>query len=77
MIKEINDLSRENNIENKMSSKTDDVTQYKIQIGNANLLLGDTPGTGDTKGLESDKTNISKIKDHIKSLGGVNCIMIV
>ena len=30
MIKEINDLSRENNIENKMSSKTDDVTQYKI-----------------------------------------------
>lgn len=77
MIKEINDLSKENNIENRMTSKTEDVTRYRIKIGHLSLLICDTPGLGDTKGLESDRKNSNYIKEDILNLGGVNCIMIV
>ena len=36
-----------------MSSKTSGVTKYKIKIGKANLIVVDTPGLGDTRGMVS------------------------
>lgn len=53
---------QENDIENKMSSKTNGVTQYEIKIGKANLIICDTPGFGDTKGSKVDKLHSEKIK---------------
>ena len=74
---EFNDNSKENEQNYKMSSKTSAVTQYLVKIGQANLIVVDTPGLGDTRGTKKDEKHIEEIKSHVLSLGGANCIMIV
>lgn len=51
---EINDLSQENEIQHKMASKTNGVTQYKIKLGKGKFVICDTPGFGDTRGSTVD-----------------------
>lgn len=41
------------------------------------ITLIDTPGFGDTEGLEEDKKHVSKINQAIEQLGSINCIVLV
>lgn len=45
-----------------MASKTSDAKKYKIKIGHVNLTIIDTPGFGDSRGMEVDRQNFEKIK---------------
>jgi len=60
-----------------MSSKTSDARFYKITIGHANLIIIDTPGFGDTRGLDQDQLHYTRIKEAVMEQGGINCVCIV
>jgi len=45
-----------------MASKTNKVTEYVIDVGQAKLTVIDTPGFGDTSGIGVDKKNLEEIK---------------
>ena len=48
-----------------MMSKTSDCRFYKIKIGNANLTIIDTPGFGDTRGMDQDEKHYTQIKEAV------------
>lgn len=60
-----------------MESKTSDAVKYKIQFGYATFTFIDTPGFGDTRGIEFDKTQADKIRESILSEGGINCVCVI
>ena len=60
-----------------MESKTSDAVKYQIRIGNGIFTFIDTPGFGDTRGIEFDKTQAEKIRNSILSEGGINCVCVV
>jgi hypothetical protein len=60
-----------------MASKTSDANKYKIRIGHANFTIIDTPGFGDTRGMDVDKKNFELIKKRVLKAGGINCICVV
>lgn len=65
-----------------MTSKTSGATTYTIpdmDMGGdpLELLVMDTPGFGDTRGLEYDKEHAKLIVEELKSVSHVNCICLV
>ncbi|EGC30050.1 hypothetical protein DICPUDRAFT_158278 [Dictyostelium purpureum] len=54
------------------------VTQkYKIQVYGKTICLIDTPGIGDTDGIETDKKNFEMVLSEISSLSHLNAIAVV
>jgi len=45
-----------------MASKTSDAGRYEVIIGHAKFTIIDTPGFGDSRGMEVDKEHFEKIK---------------
>lgn len=74
-----NDLSIENAEERKMESKTSGANYYEVKFDGADVTIGiiDTPGFGDTRGLEEDKKNIKKIIDTVNGAQYIHCICLV
>ena len=60
-----------------MASKTNDAKKYQLKIGHVNLTVIDTPGFGDSRGMDNDKQNFERIKEAVLSSGGINCICVV
>ena len=62
----------------RMASKTNSATMYPINIG-GNWPIGviDTPGFGDSCGIDQDKENVGKIIDTLKTVEYINCVCLV
>lgn len=44
-----------------MASKTSDAARYEIKIGQGKFTFIDTPGFGDSRGLDTDAVHFKKI----------------
>ena len=62
----------------RMASKTNSATMYSINIG-GNWPIGviDTPGFGDSRGIDQDKENVGKIIETLKTVEYINCVCLV
>ena len=72
-----NDLKIENDQKRAMKSKTSDAKYYKAMFGDLEVGIIDTPGFGDSRGIEEDKKNVKRIIDTIEGVEYVNCICLV
>ena len=61
----------------KMESKTNNATMYKIEIGSWPVGVIDTPGFGDSRGMEEDKKHVGKIIEALKDETYINCVCLV
>ena len=60
-----------------MESKTSGAKRYDVQLGDLNVGMIDTPGFGDSRGLEENKKHSQKIVKALKTEEYVNCICFV
>ena len=72
-----NDIELENAHARKMESKTLGVKLYNVKLGDLNIGIIDTPGFGDSRGMEEDKKNSQTIVDALKAEEYINCICLV
>ena len=74
-----NDIKLENPKSGPMESKTSGATLYpNVQLSKSlTVTLIDTPGFGDSRGIEEDKKHSQKIVDALKEADFVNCICLV
>lgn len=65
--------------ESNMHSKTNNPESYQIRIPGFKFTVLDTPGLGDTRGMDFDKRHIERISQAIisRSLGFLNAIVLV
>jgi GTP-binding protein EngB required for normal cell division len=61
----------------QMESKTNNATKYSIDISGWSVGIIDTPGFGDSRGIEMDKQNVKKIIDALKNEEYINCVCLV
>eukprot|EP00731_Ephydatia_muelleri_P017206 Em0010g304a len=72
------DLDLERAQERPMESKTSNAKCYKVRFDELEVKIIDTPGFGDSRGIEEDKKNVKKIVDTInRDIEYVNCICLV
>ena len=72
--KEFNFATVENEVSKKMESKTSAATFYKVDLGRFEIGIIDTPGFGDSRGLDMDKENARLIVDAVKDQHYINCV---
>lgn len=72
----INDVTLEDPV-HKMQSQTRDATVYRITCGGAPVDVVDTPGLGDTRGIETDREHLQRIVHTIEEMGSLHCICLV
>lgn len=60
-----------------MSSKTSDAARYEFSIGYARFTVIDTPGFGDSRGMDTDAENFDKIKKIVLDEQGINCVCVI
>ena len=60
-----------------MASKTSEAGKYEMKIGHGNFTIIDTPGFGDSRGIDVDAEHFNKIKETVLMEGGINCICVV
>ena len=75
--KQFHNIQLENSLSCKMESKTDGATLYKIEYNTVNIGIIDTPGFGDSRGLDIDKQHVTKIIDALKTEDYINCVCLV
>ena len=75
--KKFNVKELENQVGGSMASKTSDCSKYNLKIGEAKITILDTPGFGDSRGMNKDDEHINKICDFVLKEKGINCIVIV
>lgn len=78
-IRKFNDIKLENPKSGDMESKTSDAKLYPNVKLAGGLTVGiiDTPGFGDSRGMEQDEQNAKKIVAVLKSVDFINCICLV
>ena len=72
-----NDIELENAEARKMESKTLGTKLYNVKLGDLNIGIIDTPGFGDSRGMEEDKKHSQTIVDALKAEEYINCICLV
>ena len=75
--KQFHDIKLENSLSCKMESKTDGATLYTVEYNTMNIGIIDTPGFGDSRGLDVDKQHVIKIIDALKTETYINCVCLV
>ena len=75
--KAFNRLDLENLNGGQMSSKTSDAARYEFSIGYARFTVIDTPGFGDSRGMDTDAENFDKIKKIVLDEQGINCVCVI
>jgi len=58
-------------------SATQETAVYNVRIGNAQVRLIDTPGIGDTRGIDQDNKNMSDILRVLRTYGDLHGILIL
>ena len=76
-LRRFNDDLKENHKALEMQSKTDETSHYTIEIDGLTLGIIDTPGFGDTRGIEQDKKNVKNIVDKVNAVTYIHCICLV
>ena len=72
-----NDLMIENSIERAMASKTSEAKHYDTVVCRMRMAVFDTPGFGDSRGLEQDKVNVKKIINALRNQDYINCVCLI
>ena len=72
-----NDIKLENAVANKMESKTSDAKLYNVELCGLKMGVVDTPGFGDSRGIEEDEQNVRRIIDALKEEEYLNCICLI
>ena len=73
--KQFHDIKLENSC--KTESKTDGATLYTVEYNTMNIGIIDTPGFGDSRGLDVDKQHVIKIIDALKTETYINCVCLI
>ena len=74
----VSDISLENDLDDLMASKTSDAKIYEIELApNWHFTIIDTPGFGDSRGLETDKKHVERIIACLQKVTSINCVMLV
>ena len=76
-IRHYNDLKIENSTARAMASKTSEAKFYDTKVCEMRMKVIDTPGFGDSRGLEQDKKNVEKIIDALRDEDYINCVCLV
>ena len=76
-IREFHDIELEDSESKKMQSKTTGAKEYSTMLGKLELGIIDTPGFGDTRGLDKDSENVKKIIQTLKDTNHINCVCLV
>ena len=71
---DFNNIHLENAAEHPMQSKTSGAKLYKAELCGLSLGIIDTPGFGDSRGIEQDKENIQKVISCIEEEKYINCV---
>jgi len=72
-----NDFALENAETQKMESKTSNARLYNVNFFDLKVGIIDTPGFGDSRGIEEDKRHVGKIIATVKEVDYVNCVCLV
>ena len=74
-----NDMQLENMMSSQMASKTSGAKLYNVELGELKLGIIDTPGFGDSRGIEEDEKNVKKIIAALENeeTEFVNCVCLV
>ena len=75
--KQFNDIELENAVAISMETKTSDATLYNVVVGDLKVGVIDTPGFGDSRGFDQDKTNAQRIVSALKREEYINCICLI
>ncbi len=67
----------ERNMKDRSQAQTDGVTDYIFKVGDSTIIVSDTPGLNDTKGVEQDDKNLSKIIDSAIASESISGIVLV
>lgn len=70
------DTSSEFASEDDMASKTSDAHTYSVKIGNVSFTIIDTPGFGDSRGMETDEQHVKLILNCLEKVGEINCVLL-
>jgi len=76
-LKDVRDMRFETDVSDRTVSQTQEATVYSLPMGPVRLRVVDTPGFGDTRGMDIDKHNAKRIVDCVKALGSVHAITLV
>ncbi len=75
--KQFHDIQLENAKEHAMQSKTNDAKRYNVEVGDLKVGVIDSPGFGDSRGLDQDKENAKKIVNALKNEDYINCVCLI
>jgi GTP-binding protein EngB required for normal cell division len=77
--RQFNDIQLENaqSISESMESKTNAATRYNVEIGGLKIGIIDTPGFGDSRGVQQDEINVERIIDVLKKEEYINCVCLI
>lgn len=76
-IHQFTDIELENPQSRKMESKTTGAKLYRTTLGNLEMGIIDTPGFGDTRGMDQDSENVKKIIQELQRIESINCVCLV
>ena len=76
-LRRFNDIKLENAESRKLESKTCNAKLYNVELGELKVGVIDTPGFGDTRGLEEDKKHTKRIIEVLKQEDYINCVCLV
>ncbi|XP_064401543.1 uncharacterized protein LOC135347466 isoform X2 [Halichondria panicea] len=74
---QFNDIKLEKAQAHPKETKTSDATLYNVEVGDLKIGVIDTPGFGDSRGLEQDKTNAQRIISALKKEEYINCVCLI
>ena len=77
LLRNFNDINLENASSHKMESKTSGAKVYSAVLSGLKMGIIDTPGFGDSRGMEQDKLNTKAIVDVLRDEEYVNCVCLV
>ena len=77
LLQDFHDIKLEHASSHKMESKTSGAKLYSAVLGEMKIGIIDTPGFGDSRGIEQDERNVKSIIDVLREEEYVNCVCLV
>ena len=76
-LKNFNDIELENAQSKQMESKTSGTALYNVELNSLKIGVIDTPGFGDSRGMDEDRKHAQRIIAALKEVEHINCICLV